>query len=146
MKILILALVAGLAAPWLAADTASPLGLWRTIDDETGKARSFVRISEEGGVLSGRVERIVDPKRQDAVCEKCKDDRQGQRVLGMEIIRDVRADDDGDSWEGGEILDPTKGKTYRVKLDLEDNGQKLKVRGFVGVSLFGRTQVWERVE
>jgi uncharacterized protein (DUF2147 family) len=52
----------------------------------------------------------------------------------------------GDEYQGGEILDPENGKVYRVKMNLQDRGRTLHVRGFIGFSLFGRTQIWIREE
>ena len=125
---------------------ASPAGLWKTIDDETGKEKSFVRIVESGGVLSGKVERIVDPVKQEQVCDACSDARKGQRVLGMTILEGVRKAADDGVWDGGTILDPNNGKVYKVKLTPRDGGKSLDVRGFIGFSLLGRTQTWQRVE
>ena len=125
---------------------ASPAGLWKTIDDETGKEKSFVRIVESGGVLSGKVERIVDPAKQEQVCDACSDARKGQRVLGMTILEGVRKAADDGVWDGGTILDPNNGKVYKVKLTPRDGGKSLDVRGFIGFSLLGRTQTWQRVE
>ena len=125
---------------------ASPAGLWKTIDDETGKEKSFVRIVESGSVLSGKVERIVDPAKQEQVCDACSDARKGQRVLGMTILEGVRKAADDGVWDGGTILDPNNGKVYKVKLTPRDGGKSLDVRGFIGFSLLGRTQTWQRVE
>ena len=123
----------------------SPVGLWKTIDDETKTEKSLVRITEAGGVLSGRVEKFLDPKtKADAVCEKCTDERAGKPVLGMTIIRGAKADGQGEHWEGGEILDPANGKTYRLRLKPLDGGKRLEVRGYLGP--FHRNQQWIRAE
>lgn len=126
---------------------ATPAGLWKTIDDETKAEKSLVRISESGGVFSGKVEKVMDPAKQDAKCEKCSDDRKDQLILGMTIVRNVRqnADDKG-LWDGGEILDPNNGKTYKVRMKPVDGGKALEVRGYIGAPLLGRTQTWIRVE
>ncbi len=138
-----LAIAAGLAF----AQSASPAGLWKTVDDDTHKEKSLVRIVETGGVFSGKVEKIIDPDApKDAVCKDCTDERKDQPILGMTIIRNVKAGDDKAVFSGGDILDPKNGKIYKVKLTLIDGGTKLDVRGFIGVSLFGRTQTWTRVE
>jgi len=122
---------------------SSPVGLWRTIDDATGKTKSVVRIVENAGVLSGRVEQILDPDPGwDGRCEKCRDERKDQPVLGMVILTNLRKS--GDEYTGGEILDPENGNVYRCRLRVIEGGQKLEVRGFIGISLFGRTQVWLR--
>ena len=137
-----------LAAPALAFAQATPAGLWKTIDDGTKKDKSLVRVVETGGVYSGRVEKIVDPEApKDAVCKECSDERKDRPVLGMTIIRNVRQSaDDKDLYEGGDILDPSNGKVYKVKMKVVDGGQKLEVRGFIGLSLLGRTQTWIRAE
>jgi uncharacterized protein (DUF2147 family) len=130
------------------AQATSPAGLWKTIDDNTKKEKSLVRIVENGGVFSGRVEKIVDPDSpKDAVCKDCPDDRKDKPVLGLTIIRDVKANaSDKAVFDGGDILDPNNGKVYRVKLTLIDGGSKLDVRGYIGTPLLGRTQTWVRVE
>ncbi len=122
---------------------ATPVGLWKTIDDETKEARSHVRIVEAGGVLSGRIEKLLDPGKQDSRCDKCSDARKDQPVLGMTILEGVRPDGDR-HWAGGSILDPNNGKTYRVRLTPKDGGQALEVRGYLGP--FYRNQTWLRVE
>ena len=129
-----------------ASAQSSPEGLWRTIDDESGEARSLVRIQRAGSALVGTVETIIDPERRDATCELCEDDRQDQPIQGMQIIRAVNPVADDGVWRDGNILDPSKGKIYKLNMSLAEGGAKLEVRGFIGFSLLGRTQVWERVE
>ena len=126
---------------------ASPVGLWKTIDDKTKAEKSHVRLAEEGGALVGRIEKLLDPTKQDTKCDKCTGERKDQPVLGMTIVSNVRqnADDKG-LWDGGEILDPNDGKVYKVRLKPVDGGRKLEVRGYVGAPLLGRTQTWMRVE
>ena len=142
----LLALAAGLAValPALAAEM-SPVGLWRTFDEKSGEPKSEVRISDSGGVLSGKVEKLLrkgaDPK---AVCDRCTDDRKGQPLVGLEIIRGAKKAEGKAVWEDGRILDPENGSTYSLKLTPADNGSKLDVRGSIGP--FGRTQTWSRVE
>ena len=126
---------------------ANPAGLWRTIDDESGKEKSLVRIVESGGVYTAKVEKITDPAKASEVCEKCTDDRKGQPIVGMTIMRSVKQDaEDKGLWDGGDILDPKNGKVYKVRLKPIDDGKKLEVRGYIGAPLFGRTQTWIRVE
>lgn len=137
------ALLAGaLPAAWA---QASPVGLWRTIDDATGQAKSLVRITESGGVLSGRVEQVLDPAKADMRCEACSDERKDQPVLGMTILRNVRQEEPG-QWGGGDILDPARGKLYKVRLRPEEGGSRLVVRGYIGLPALGRNQTWQRVE
>jgi len=123
---------------------ATPVGLWKTIDDETKQERSYVRITEAGGVLGGKIEKLLDPTKQDAKCDKCTDARKDQPVLGMAIIEGVKKSADDAFWDGGSILDPNNGKTYKVRLTPKDGGKALEVRGFIGP--FFRNQTWIRVE
>jgi uncharacterized protein (DUF2147 family) len=126
------------------SSATSPLGLWKTVDDVSGKAKSVVLISEENGKLYGRVQKLVDPDPQDPnpTCDDCDGEQKGQPVVGLRILWDLQRD--GEGWSGGTILDPASGKTYKCLLSVEDGGAKLKVRGFVGMSLLGRTQYWLR--
>jgi uncharacterized protein (DUF2147 family) len=141
---LVAAIGLGLGAQ-LAHAQATPVGLWKTIDDETKQEKSYVRISESGGAVSGKVEKLLDPAKQDAVCDKCSDERKDKPVLGMTIIKNVKRDaTDAARWDGGEILDPNNGKTYKVRLTPQDGGKALEVRGFIGP--FYRNQTWIRVE
>ena len=124
---------------------ATPVGLWKTVDDETKQEKSLVRLSESGGVVSGKIDKLLDPAKQDSKCDKCTDGRKDQPVLGMAILEGVKknADDKG-LWDGGEILDPNNGKTYKVRLKPQDGGKALEVRGYIGP--FFRNQTWVRVE
>ena len=121
---------------------SSPVGLWRTFDDHTGKERGVVRIWDQNGVLFGSIVSTVDPAEGKRTCEKCPGDRKGQPIIGLNIIRGLRQD--GEQWSGGEILDPQTGTTYRFSMRLEDGGRKLVLRGYIGVSLLGRSQTWLR--
>jgi len=122
---------------------ASPVGLWNTISDTDGKPTAVVEIREVDHELTGTVRALLIPADSaDSICGKCPGDRRGQRIVGMEILRGLHAD--GDEWTGGEILDPESGKTYRAKLKLVDHGEKLEVRGYIGFSMFGRSQTWIR--
>ena len=144
-KPLVVALSLGLLSA-IAHAQATPAGLWKNIDDESKKEKSLIRITDTGGVLSGKVEKLLDPTtKPDAVCEKCSDDRKDKPVLGMTIIKGVKQNaDDKAKWDGGEILDPNNGKTYKVRLTPVDGGKTLEVRGFIGP--FYRNQTWIRVE
>ena len=136
-------LLAGVLLACAGCAEPTPVGLWSTIDDATGKAKALVRIVENAGVLSGRIEQIFNPDLGwDGRCSKCRDKRKDQPVLGMRILTNVRKA--VDEYVGGEILDPENGNVYSCKLHLSDDGQTLEVRGFIGISLFGRTQVWIR--
>ncbi|TRZ89248.1 MAG: DUF2147 domain-containing protein [Rhodocyclaceae bacterium] len=127
------------------AQSMSPVGLWQTIDDETKKAKSFVRITEKDGVISGKIEKIVDPAKQDSKCDECASDdpRKGKPVIGMTILSDLKKDGDN-VWSGGKILDPNKGSVYGAKVTVIEGGKKLEMTGsFLFIS---RTQTWIRVE
>jgi uncharacterized protein (DUF2147 family) len=125
-----------------AAPADSPVGLWRTFDDHTGKPRGLVRIYQQGGVLYGDVAATVDPADATRACDLCTDDRRGKPVLGLNIIRGLKPD--GENWDGGTILDPQTGSVYRCTLRLTDGGTRLVVRGYLGISLLGRSQTWIR--
>ncbi len=126
-----------------AQDLSSPVGLWKTIDDETKQPKSLVRIVEKDGVLVGRIEKILTD-RTDARCDRCTDERKDQPVQGMTILTGMKPDDG--LWDGGSILDPNNGKVYRSRMKLLEDGRKLEVRGYIGAPLFGRSQVWLREE
>ena len=143
MKRILCTLVLGLVAATAWAQS-TPAGLWKTIDDETKQEKSYVRLVESGGVLTGKIEKIIDPTKQDEVCDKCEDARKGQRKLGMTIVEGVKKHADEPYWDGGTILDPNNGKTYKVRMTPKDGGKALEVRGFIGP--FYRNQTWLRVE
>ncbi len=147
-KIIVAALAASLLAPHaiVLANDASPVGLWKTIDDKSGKPRSLVRISESNGVLSGKIEKLFKEPGEDTnpKCDKCEDERKDQPIIGMTFLKGLKKE--GSEYTGGEILDPNNGKIYRSKLTLIEDGKKLNVRGYVGAPMFGRTQVWVRAE
>ena len=125
------------------ASGQSPLGIWKTIDDETGTPTSHVKIYEKGGKLEGEVIKILEPGKEEALCIKCSGNKKDKPVKGMVILWGLAKD--GDEWTGGQVLDPKKGKQYKCYIKLKGNDQ-LELRGFIGVSMFGRTQVWERVQ
>ena len=141
----------GLAAVFVsfaALAEATPAGLWKTVDDSTKKERSYVRITEAGGVLSAKLEKLIDtPEPEKLVCDKCTDDRKDKPLVGMTIIKNVKLHEGEKAmWDGGEIMDPNNGKTYKVRLTPIEGGKKLQVRGYIGAPMFGRTQVWIRAE
>jgi uncharacterized protein (DUF2147 family) len=139
-------IVLSLMAAGVHADADSPAGLWRSIDDKTGKERALIRVVENNGVYEGRVEKIFSEPGDDPqhLCRKCEGARKDQPIIGMNILWGLRKD--GDQYTGGEILDAKEGKTYRCKMKLLEGGKKLEVRGYIGVSLFGRSQTWSREE
>lgn len=127
---------------------STPVGLWKTVDDATGREKSLIRITETQGVLSGRIERLLDPETKPGmICDSCSDERKNQPVLGMTIMRNVVHNAQNPAiWDGGDILDPKKGSIYRVRLTPVEAGKKLEVRGYIGAPAFGRTQTWQRIE
>ena len=145
MKKIALASLLSLAAVSAFAQM-SPVGLWKTIDDDSGKEKSLIRIKEAGGVFSGTIEKFLDPAtKPDTVCDKCSDDRKDKPVLGMTVMRGVKQNpDDTAVYDSGQIVDPNNGKSYRVRIKPIDGGKKLEFRGYIGP--FYRTQIWLRVE
>ena len=128
------------------ANELSPVGLWKTIDDNTGKPRGLVRIMKVNGEYRGKVEKIFlkpgeDP---DPRCEKCEGTQHNQPVIGMTILWGLTKQ--GDEYQGGSVLDPETGKVYSARMKLGDQGGKLSVRGFIGFAILGRTQTWVRDE
>ena len=125
---------------------STPAGLWRTIDDNSGKEKSLVRIIEVNGEFRGTIEKLFREPGEDPNpnCEKCPGDKKNKPVIGMMILTGLKKDNG--LWSGGEILDPQNGKTYKCKVWLENKNRDLHVRGFIGMALLGRTQVWKREE
>jgi uncharacterized protein (DUF2147 family) len=125
----------------------TPVGTWHSIDDKTGEAKAEIQIVDKDGALSGRVIKSLrnDPNAK-KICDDCKDDRKGQVIIGMEIVRGVKLDSSGENlWaNGGKILDPENGKEYTVKMVPQEGGKKLQVRGYIGP--FYRTQTWLRAQ
>ena len=130
----------------LGSGTSTPVGRWKTVDDATGEANSIVDMWEENGKLYGKIERLInpDPNDPDPRCVQCSGDLKDRRLVGLRIIWDLVRD--GNQWSGGEILDPDSGKIYRCSITVRDGGKKLRVRGFIGFSLLGRTEYWLRDE
>ncbi len=127
------------------AQAQSPLGTWKTIDDVEKRAKSLLEIYEVNGKLHGKVIKTFPGPDDDPnpICDQCSGDKKNKPIIGMEIMWDLEKD--GDEWEGGKIMDPENGKVYDCYIELV-NPTKLKVRGFIGFSLLGRTQYWYREE
>lgn len=149
--LLALCVVAAIAAPRAGAaagagagamDPSSPIGVWKTFDDKTGAARAIVRIYEENGKLFGKIESSFTPGAEHRVCGLCSDERKDHPIIGLVIIRNMKRGDD-DQYSGGDILDPENGSVYHCKMHVED-GTRLIVRGYIGISLLGRNQTWQR--
>ncbi len=142
-SVYLLLLVAGNAY----AQTTDPaIGVWKTIDDKTNQPSSLIKIEEVNGLLEGTIIKTfpapgVTPL---VYCNLCKGDNKDKPIIGMKIMGDLKKDAVG-VWSGGKILDPKEGEYYRVKLTTED-GKRMDVRGYVGIPLLGRTQVWYKTE
>ena len=119
----------------------SPVGVWKTIDDNTGEAKSHVEIYQKDGKFYGKVLKLL-LKPMDTVCDECPGDKKGKPVVGMDVLWDIEPYDD--YWSNGEIMDPENGKTYSCSIWMEEENE-LKVRGYLGFSLLGRTQKWYRI-
>jgi len=128
-----------------AADN-SPVGLWQNIDDASGKPRALIRITESNGTLEGRIEKVFPApgENPDPKCDKCEGANKNAPIVGLTILTGLRKD--GDEYTDGKILDPDNGKVYSSTLRLAEDGRKLNVRGYIGLSLLGRSQTWIRQE
>jgi uncharacterized protein (DUF2147 family) len=125
----------------LAIASSTPAGTWTTIDDKTGEKRAVVNISISGGTLSGTIVKVYPQPGDTGICSKCPGAFKGKKIQGLGFVWGLKDQGNGVG-SGGSILDPKSGKIYRAKITLE--GNKLYVRGYVGVSILGRTQTWVR--
>lgn len=125
------------------ANAQSVIGKWKTFDDATGDAKSIVEITEKDGKIYGKVIEILNPAKKNAKCNNCLDSDKDKPVLGLYVIKGLSKD--GKEYSNGKILDPNSGKLYKCTVSLDGN-DKLKVRGYVGISAFGRNQIWTRVK
>ncbi len=121
----------------------SVVGKWKTFDDKTGDAKSIVEITEKDGKVYGKIIEILNPEKKNDKCTNCPDQDKDKPLKGLTIIKGLKKD--GKDYSDGKILDPVSGKLYKCTISL-DGKDKLKVRGYVGISAFGRTQTWNRVE
>lgn len=142
MKLFYLLLITAVCST-VNAQKGSVLGRWKSIDDATGKELGVIHIYEEEGKIYGKVIEILNPKDRDKICHNCSGADKKQPILGLVVIQGLTKD--GEEYSGGKILDPKHGKYYKCYINLE-NENKLKVRGYIGISLFGRTQYWHRVK
>jgi uncharacterized protein (DUF2147 family) len=132
-----------IAVAGICSVSAQVTGKWKTIDDETGEAKSIVEIYEQNGKIYGKVVEILNPAKKDSKCTKCEGADKDKPIDGLVIIKGLTKD--GDEYTDGDILDPKKGKLYSCTIKL-DGKDKLSVRGYVGISMFGRSQTWSRVK
>jgi uncharacterized protein (DUF2147 family) len=144
--VLALILAAALMSSGAWADNASPVGLSRNVDDVSGKPRALIRITESNGTLQGKIEKVFPTSSEDRnpKCEKCEGALKNAPVIGLPILSGLKKE--GAEYTGGRILDPDNGKVYSSKIQLTNGGKKLNVRGYIGVSMLGRSQIWERQE
>jgi uncharacterized protein (DUF2147 family) len=125
---------------------STPVGLWQTVSDRTGRPDGLVRVLEVDGEYIGTVVAVFSPAAESSnpLCEECKGDLKNKPIVGMTILHGVRRSQDG--YSAGEILDPDEGRVYKCRIVLSEGGQKLEVRGYIGIPLFGRSQTWIRKE
>jgi uncharacterized protein (DUF2147 family) len=123
----------------------SAVGLWEQVDEKTGRAESWFKINDRGGVYEGQIVKIFFKPGEDEnwVCDKCEGADRGKPVLGLTLVKGMRRN--GATYEGGTIMDPRDGTVYRARMELSPDGQQLEVRGYVGIALFGRSQTWRRL-
>lgn len=123
----------------------SLVGLWKSFDDKTNKPRSLIRINVNNGEYTAVIEKgLLPTDTGEAICDKCTDERKDQPIIGMTIVKGLK--ENGNKYDGGYILDPENGKVYKCKMTLNEAGDEIEVRGFIGISLLGRSQMWTRVE
>jgi uncharacterized protein (DUF2147 family) len=120
----------------------SIVGKWKTIDDKTGKEKSIVEIYQVEGKIYAKVDKLLTKGDENKICENCEGANKNKPIKGMVIINGLIKD--GNEWNGAKILDPKTGKEYKCYIALE-NPDKLKVRGYIGFALLGRTQYWHKV-
>jgi uncharacterized protein (DUF2147 family) len=137
-------LLAGASLPLRAAEQTA-VGLWEQVDEKSGQPESWFRIQEKNGVYEGAIVKIFFKPGEDPnfACDQCEGADRGKPVLGLTLIKGMQRN--GTAYENGTIMDPRDGKVYRAKMNLSPDGQHLDVRGYLGISLFGRTQTWNRL-
>jgi uncharacterized protein (DUF2147 family) len=132
------------SVPLAEAAPASPVGRWKTFDDATGKLKSIVAINQENGEVDGTIEALFDPPVPRPTCYLCSGAKKDLPLVGLQVLWGFHADRNG--WSGGLVLDPETGRIYHASLMVEDGGKRLRLHGFIGIPLFGRTQYWVKAE
>lgn len=127
----------------LSANAQTIFGKWHSTNEDTGKIDSVVEVYQKKGKAYAKIIEIKDPNRQKAVCDQCEGKNKNKPILGLEILSGLEKDDD--EWSGGKILDPRNGNIYKCFIKLEKSN-KLKIRGYIGFSLLGKTKYWTRAE
>ena len=145
LQLIIGAVLLGASLAPVRAAELSAIGLWEQVDENSGKAESWFRIIEHNGVYEGTIIKIFfkPGESEDFRCEKCEGAERGAPVLGMKLIKGMHRH--GNTYEDGTITDPRDGSVYHALMRLSADGRKLEVRGYLGISLFGRSQVWNRL-
>jgi len=144
-KLIVASVFLVLAMGRFAAAEPTAVGLWEQVDERSGKAESWFRITERNGVYDGTIVKIFfkPGEDQNPVCDKCEGADRGKPVMGLTLIKGMRRT--GNHYEGGTVTDPRDGSVYRALMELSPDGQKLEMRGYLGISLFGRSQIWNRL-
>lgn len=145
MKKIKFLLFLGLLSVSILTQAQSVTGKWKTFDDKTGEAKSIVEITEKEGKIYGKIIEILNPAKKNDKCVKCSDDDKNKPLVGLTVIKGLKKD--GKEYSDGKILDPASGKLYKCIVTINSkDANKLDVRGYVGISLAGRTQTWSRVK
>jgi uncharacterized protein (DUF2147 family) len=137
-------LVVGVVTTTRARADGDPTGYWTTVHDDGKTEKAVVEIINERGTLRGRIVRLINPPIPNPPCEKCSGAKKGRPIIGLEFLWGLKKD--GNEWSGGRILDPETGNEYSCFIEVIDGGKRLKVRGYLGIALLGRTQYWHRAK
>lgn len=127
------------------ADGSSPVGRWKAFDEDTGEPTAIIEIQQQGGALYGWVDKLLEQQKNEEPprCTECEGELKNAPVIGLRFIQNMQHEDD--DWRG-HILDPETGKIYNATMSVVEGDQKLEVRGYIGIPLLGRTQIWERAQ
>lgn len=140
----LIVVVVAVATTSLARADADPTGFWTIVHDDGKTEKAIIEIVNDRGTLRGKIVKSVNSKASNPKCEKCSGAKKDKPMLGLEILWGLKKD--GNEWSGGRILDPENGNEYRCYLEVVDGGKRLKVRGYLGIALLGRTQYWVRAK